>query len=62
MSEKIHPERIRVDTYGTDNPPDAAKFGVGAGSLADIQKATEARRELSNAQSAATTVPVRRDK
>jgi hypothetical protein len=44
MSDK--PE-ILTDVYGK-SAPDAAKFGVGAMSLADIKEATEAHREAIN--------------
>jgi len=40
-SEPTKPE-LRVDVYGRD-APDAAKFGVGARTLAEIEKATKAR-------------------
>lgn len=52
--------RIIVDTYGT-NAPDAAKFGVGATTLEQINEATRARRELVTEQSNTTDGPVRRD-
>jgi hypothetical protein len=52
--------KILVNTYG-DDAPDAAKFGVGATTLADIERAAEARRELSDRQSTTQTGPVRRD-
>jgi len=55
----IHKD-VLVDNYGR-NAPDAARFGVGARSLEDIQKATDARRELSREQSTPKTGPVRRD-
>jgi hypothetical protein len=54
------PVEILVNTYGTD-APDAAKFGVGASTLREVEKATEARRELSDSQSTTKTGPVRRD-
>jgi hypothetical protein len=53
-------DEILVSVYGT-NAPDAAKFGVGATTLAEIERATEARRELSDAQSTTKTGPVRRE-
>jgi hypothetical protein len=53
-------DEILVSVYGGD-APDAAKFGVGAITQADIERATEARRELSDAQSTEKTGPVRRD-
>jgi hypothetical protein len=53
-------DEILVSVYGT-NAPDAAKFGVGATTLADIERATEARRELSDVQSTTKTGPVRRE-
>jgi hypothetical protein len=53
-------DEILVSVYGS-NPPDAAKFGVGATTLADIERATEARRELSDAQSTEKSGSVRRD-
>jgi hypothetical protein len=53
---------ILVDTYGTV-APDAAKFGVGATTQADVEKATAARANLVNEQNdnAARGRPVRRD-
>jgi hypothetical protein len=51
---------ILVDNYGR-NAPNAARAGVGATTLREIQEATEARRELSDAQSTTKTGPVRRD-
>jgi hypothetical protein len=54
------PSTVLVDTYGAGAPV-AAKFGRGATSLAEIQQATDARRDLSNAQSTTTTGRVRRD-
>jgi hypothetical protein len=60
MSNDTENEKILVSVYGTD-APDAAKFGVGATTLAEIEHATEARRELSDAQSTEKTGPVRRD-
>jgi hypothetical protein len=41
---------IRVDVYGTD-APDAAKFGKGATTLAEVKQATQARVDLSKNQS-----------
>jgi hypothetical protein len=40
-------EQVLVNVYGR-NAPDAAKFGVGATTLAQIKQATDARRALSN--------------
>jgi hypothetical protein len=51
---------ILVDTYGTV-APDAAKFGVGATTQADVKRATDARTELSDQQSNPGRGPVRRD-
>jgi hypothetical protein len=51
---------ILVSVYGS-NAPDAAKFGVGTTTLADIERATEARRELSDQQSTTTRGPIRRE-
>jgi hypothetical protein len=51
---------ILINTYGR-NAPDAAEFGVGATTLADIERATEARLELSDAQSNEKSGSVRRD-
>jgi hypothetical protein len=51
--------KIIVDTYGT-NAPAAAKFGVGATTLEEINQATEARRRLVSEQSDTKTGPVRR--
>jgi len=59
MSKSEKPE-ILVSVYGT-NAPAAARFGVGAITLAEVQKAIDARRELSDAQSTAKSGPVRRD-
>jgi hypothetical protein len=58
---KTEKSEILVNVYGTD-APDAAKFGVGATTLAEIERATEARRELSDQQSTAKSGPVRRDR
>jgi hypothetical protein len=52
--------KILVNTYG-DDAPAAAKSGEGATTLAEIERATEARRELSDQQSTTITGPVRRD-
>jgi hypothetical protein len=60
MSTDNKTDEILVSVYGAD-APDAAKFGVGATTLAEVQKAIDARRELSDAQSTETTGPVRRD-
>jgi hypothetical protein len=57
MSNK---DEILISVYGR-NAPEAAKFGVGATTLAEIERAAEARRELSDAQSTTTGGPVRRD-
>ena len=59
MSNTEKPE-ILVSVYGTDAPA-AAKFGEGATTFAEVQQATEARRELSDQQSTTLTGPVRRD-
>jgi hypothetical protein len=53
-------DEILISVYGR-NAPDAAKFGIGATTLGEIERATEARRELSDAQSTAKSGPVRRD-
>lgn len=44
---KNDPEKpiTHTDVYGR-NAPDAAKFGVGATTRAEIEKATNARRDL----------------
>ena len=34
---------MQVDTYGVRNVPEAAKFGVGAQTLAEIKDAADAR-------------------
>jgi hypothetical protein len=52
--------KILVNVYGTDAPR-AAKFGEGATTLSEVERATEARRELSDQQSTTTRGPVRRD-
>jgi hypothetical protein len=39
-------ENTLVDVYGK-NAPDAAKFGVGAKTLSEVQKATDARQRAS---------------
>jgi hypothetical protein len=54
------PVEILISTYGR-NAPAAATFGVGATTLAEVQKAIGARRELSDAQSTTKTGPVRRE-
>ena len=52
---------IRIDNYGR-NAPKAAKFGVGASTLAEINDATAKRRELSRQQSTARgDTPISRD-
>jgi hypothetical protein len=43
------PSEIHVDVYGSKDVPAAAKAGVGARDLSDIQKATDARRAQSDA-------------
>jgi hypothetical protein len=48
MSGETDTNPILVNTYGT-KAPDAAKFGVGATTLTEIQKATDARRDASDA-------------
>ena len=57
MSNK---DEILISVYGR-NAPAAARFGVGASTLREIEEATAARRELSDAQSTAKSGPVRRD-
>ena len=42
MSEPTKTEEIRVDVYGKP-APDAAKFGVGATTLAEIEQANKGR-------------------
>ncbi len=59
MSEDIRKD-VLVNVYGK-NAPAAARFGVGAKSLAEIKQATDARRALSREQSTPKTTPVRRD-
>jgi hypothetical protein len=54
-------EKIIINTYGSEGSPDAAKFGVGASTLRDVQAAIDARNELSDAQSTAKSGPVRRE-
>jgi hypothetical protein len=51
---------IRVDVYG-QKPPKAATFGRGATNLAQINEATEARRNLSNRQSTGCNCPDSKD-
>ena len=52
---------IRIDNYGHDAPK-AARFGVGATDIAEVNEATAARRALSNQQSTARGVtPISRD-
>jgi hypothetical protein len=53
--------KAKVELPDERDAPDAAKFGVGATTLADIERATEARRELSDQQSTTTSGPVRRE-
>ena len=48
MSGETDTNPILVNTYRT-KAPDAAKFGVGATTLTEIQKATDARRDASDA-------------
>jgi hypothetical protein len=62
MSDKLKTinDEIFVNTYGTKDVPNAARFGVGAGSLSEIQDAITKRDELSDLQST-TRGPVRRD-
>jgi len=45
MTEKQADSTILTDVYGRD-APDAAKFGKGATTLAEINQATDARRQL----------------
>jgi hypothetical protein len=52
---------INVSVYGRTGAPNAARFGVGAGSLSEIQDAITKRAELSDQQSRTTSGPVRRD-
>jgi hypothetical protein len=58
MSDDIK-DQVLISVYG-QNAPDAAKFGVGATTLAQIKQATDARRALANEQ-ATTRGPVRKD-
>lgn len=56
MSES---NNILVDVYGRD-APDAAKFGVGAKTITDVEKATDARRNASEAPESYDGSPRRR--
>jgi hypothetical protein len=51
---------VEIDSYGSSTPVPAATFGVGASTLAEINQATEARRELISQQSDTRDGPVRR--
>ena len=53
---------ININVYGKD-APDAATFGKGASTLAEIKQATSARDNLSKSkrQSTPTRGPVRND-
>ena len=44
-------DKVRIDNYGTDNPPDAAKFGVGRGPVRAVLK------NLAPARSRPTAMP-----
>jgi hypothetical protein len=57
MSNK---DEILISVYGR-NAPGAAKFGVGATALAEVQKAIDARRELSDEQSTSERDPIRHE-
>jgi hypothetical protein len=62
MSDKLKTlsDEILVNVYGRQAPK-AARFGVGAQTLRDVEEATQARRDLSEQQSTTTRGPVRRD-
>jgi len=51
---------IRIDNYGR-NAPKAAKFGVGATDIAQVNEACDVRRQLSEQQSRPTAGPISRD-
>ena len=61
MSNKQSEPEIIVSVYGSKDAPAAARFGVGAQTLREVEEATRAGDDLVDQQSRATSGPVRRD-